>query len=186
MHESKSSLSSPHDALGNIPASAVTPYNRPGSGVSDHITHLVRQVLQDKQLHRANFHYIQAVELEQGACLASNSLNLKQVEIAPIASGWAIGRSATCAVRIQHTSISRCHAILAYQPEVGFYVTDLGSSNGTWLNSQRIPPMQRYVLEDGDRLRVGRFIVNFYMARCTENLPLQICDETYSGDFVRC
>lgn len=157
-----------------------------GSAVSEHITQLVSQILQDKQLQQARHAYIQAVEIEQGACVASNCLCATQVEIAPIATGWAIGRSATCAIRIQHNSISRCHAILSYQPELGFYLTDLGSSNGTWLNSHRLNPMQRYSLKDGDRLRIGKFIVDFYTARRVDSLPMRICDETYSGEFAPC
>ncbi|MEO1145005.1 MAG: FHA domain-containing protein [Cyanobacteria bacterium J06638_22] len=186
MREPNSSLPS-CNALIPPPASAAAPYNnRSDMMVSEHTTNLVRQVLQDKQLQHASFRYIQAVELEQGACIASNCLRTNQVEIAPIASGWAIGRSPTCAIRSQHNSISRCHAILAYQPEVGFYMTDLGSSNGTWLNSQRLQPMQRYVLDDCDRLRIGKLIVTFYMARCADKLPMRVCDETYSGAFARC
>jgi|GEM_PF-1749858 len=185
MYESDYSVPPSCNGLGNTP-SADVPYDQAGSVVSEHITNLVSQVLQDRQLQRSDNRYIQAIEMEQGACIANNCLCATQVEIAPIASGWAIGRSHTCAVRIHHNSISRCHAILGYQPEIGFYITDLGSSNGTWLNSQRLTPMQRHVLKDCDRLRIGRFIVDFYMARRAQNLPMRVCDETYSGEFARC
>lgn len=186
MHEPDLSLPSSCNALGDTSASATNLSDQAGSVVSEHITNLVSQILQEKQLHRSDSHYIQAIEIEQGACVASNCLCASQVEIAPIATGWAIGRSPTCAIRIQHSSISRCHAILGYQPEIGFYITDLGSSNGTWLNSQRLNPMQRYVLQDCDRLRIGKFIVDFYIARQVKILPMRIHDETYSGEFARC
>jgi hypothetical protein len=186
MYESDFSGHPACNSSGNPTTTAKAAAEAAGSVVSEHITNLVSQILQDKQLHRAKHAYIQAVEIEQGACVASNCLCATQVEIAPIASGWAIGRSPTCAIRIQHNSISRCHAILSYQPELGFYLTDLGSSNGTWLNSQRLNPMQRYGLQDGDRLRIGKFIVDFYMARSVENLPMRVCDETYSGEFAPC
>jgi len=33
---------------------------------------------------------------------------------------------------------------------------DLESSNGSWLENQRLIPKQPYPLESGDRIRIGR------------------------------
>ncbi len=35
------------------------------------------------------------------------------------------------------------------------YVSDLNSTNGTWLNGQRLTPFTEYLLHDGDELRLG-------------------------------
>jgi DNA-binding CsgD family transcriptional regulator len=50
-------------------------------------------------------------------------------------------------------TVSRLHAVLERFP-AGWCVTDLGSSNGTYLNGERIWAEQR--LRHGDEVRVGR------------------------------
>jgi pSer/pThr/pTyr-binding forkhead associated (FHA) protein len=50
-------------------------------------------------------------------------------------------------------TVSRLHAVLERFP-AGWCVTDLGSSNGTTLNGERIWAQQR--LRHGDEVRVGR------------------------------
>ena len=50
-------------------------------------------------------------------------------------------------------TVSRLHAVLERFP-AGWCVTDLGSSNGTFLNGERIWAQQR--LRHGDEVRVGR------------------------------
>ena len=37
----------------------------------------------------------------------------------------------------------------------GVYVSDLNSTNGTWLSGQRLTPFNEYLLHDGDELRLG-------------------------------
>jgi pSer/pThr/pTyr-binding forkhead associated (FHA) protein len=50
-------------------------------------------------------------------------------------------------------TVSRLHAVLEQFP-AGWCVTDLGSSNGTFLNGERIWAQQR--LRHGDEVRIGR------------------------------
>ena len=59
--------------------------------------------------------------------------------------------------------ISRVHAMVR-QSEDGYQIIDLESSNGTWLENQRLMPKQPYPLESGDRIRIGRLnILAFYL-----------------------
>ena len=51
--------------------------------------------------------------------------------------------------------ISRVHASLR-QTDNGYQITDLGSSNGTWLENDRLIPKIPYDVESGDRVRIGR------------------------------
>jgi pSer/pThr/pTyr-binding forkhead associated (FHA) protein len=55
-------------------------------------------------------------------------------------------------------TVSRLHAVLERFP-AGWCVTDLGSSNGTFLNGERIWAQQR--LRHGDEVRVGRIRLLF-------------------------
>ncbi|MFZ5818667.1 MAG: FHA domain-containing protein [Chloroflexota bacterium] len=58
--------------------------------------------------------------------------------------------------------ISRLHAMIRKTRD-GYQITDLGSSNGTWLESQRLMPKQPYPLASGDRIRMGRLnVLVFY------------------------
>jgi hypothetical protein len=59
---------------------------------------------------------------------------------------FVIGRGKHCDLVINSGKISREHAAIVQGPD-GWYIEDLGSSNGTWFNKQRIT---RRKLEDGD------------------------------------
>ena len=63
-----------------------------------------------------------------------------------------IGRDEGCYIRMGSPEISRKHCSLRSTPG-GIQVTDLGSSNGTWVNDVRIVGPK--VLKGGDLLRVG-------------------------------
>ena len=43
-----------------------------------------------------------------------------------------------------------------------YFVEDLGSSNGTSLNAVMLQPNVRTPLNNGDQLRLGRLVINFY------------------------
>lgn len=51
--------------------------------------------------------------------------------------------------------ISRTHAMIR-RSKGGYQIIDLESSNGTWLENQRLIPKQPYPLDSGDRIRLGR------------------------------
>jgi hypothetical protein len=52
--------------------------------------------------------------------------------------------------------VSRLHATVKLYPE-HFSIIDLGSSNGTRLNNQKIPPHQEKSLSHGDIITLGKF-----------------------------
>lgn len=68
-----------------------------------------------------------------------------------------LGRDAMCPIRIHDTEVSRQHAELRCSGEV-FVLSDLGSSNGTYVNGQRI---QEHHLSTGDQVQVGRTLMLF-------------------------
>jgi diguanylate cyclase (GGDEF)-like protein len=75
-----------------------------------------------------------------------------------------IGRSGKCALAIKDNGVSRCHARI--KRIFGLYfVSDLESVNGTFVNGQRVSMAQ---LSDGDQIRVGdsmlKFVANHHEA----------------------
>ena len=86
-----------------------------------------------------------------------------QIEVISGAGSWrfsleadrtTVGKAAENDVALEHDPMaSHLHAILERFP-AGWCVTDLGSSNGTWVNGERIWSSHR--LRHGDEIRVGQ------------------------------
>ncbi len=69
-----------------------------------------------------------------------------------------IGRSPECDIKIDNPAISRKHASIEYEPD-GYIVTDLGSSNGTFLNGELLKAATS--LNPGDIIGVAKFELIF-------------------------
>ena len=67
-----------------------------------------------------------------------------------------IGRGNGCAIRLQDTYVSQMHARLADR-DGSWYVEDLGSTNGTYLNDRRVQAAVE--VHAGDVVRVGKTIL---------------------------
>jgi pSer/pThr/pTyr-binding forkhead associated (FHA) protein len=68
-----------------------------------------------------------------------------------------IGRKRTCSIAIDDALVSREHARI-FQEGTVYYVEDLGSSNGIYLNELKI---RKSPLTIGDRIRIGQTIIIF-------------------------
>src|SRR6266566_1422223 len=66
-----------------------------------------------------------------------------------------IGRQPDSAVWLESTAVSRQHAQLLHLDD-GYFIEDLGSSNGTFLNGRRI--QERTSLTEGDTLQIGPYL----------------------------
>jgi hypothetical protein len=70
----------------------------------------------------------------------------------------SIGRAQECAVSIADEFASNLHSKI-YRAEGRYYVEDLGSTNGTYVNGRRIHyPTE---LRNGDRFKIGRTVMEF-------------------------
>lgn len=69
-----------------------------------------------------------------------------------------IGRAPECSVCLEDEFVSNLHARI-YVLQDRYYVEDLGSTNGTYVNGRRINyPIE---LRVGDRIKVGRTLMEF-------------------------
>lgn len=76
-----------------------------------------------------------------------------------------IGRAPSNHLRLSDASVSRRHAIVHAQDSSQYWLIDLGSRNGTFLNDSRITDPVRVV--NGNRIRIARIPFTFHQARET-------------------
>ena len=81
-----------------------------------------------------------------------------------------IGRGRNCDIILDEHQVSRKHARLQNTPQ-GWMLTDLGSTNGTSVNGQRLPAGQPHALQPGDRIALGTAVLVLQGARRDEAAP---------------
>lgn len=52
--------------------------------------------------------------------------------------------------------VSRNHAEIVFSDKA-YFIKDNGSTNGTWVNGEKIPPYRQVLLQDSDQVRLGHF-----------------------------
>lgn len=57
--------------------------------------------------------------------------------------------------------VSRQHARIGYNGN-GYTIEDLGSSNGTWVNGNRLTARQPHPLRSGDHVQLGELLIFVY------------------------
>lgn len=83
------------------------------------------------------------------------------IETYHIRSSYVVfGRLDVCNIIFEHPSVSRYHAILQYcqgdsKHDKGFYLYDLGSTHGTFLNKEKVTPKIYYKLKVGYVIKFG-------------------------------
>lgn len=63
-----------------------------------------------------------------------------------------VGRGSECDLLLDDDGVSRSHARFIRRPDGEVAVLDLGSTNGTWVESTRV---DYHLLSDGDRIQIG-------------------------------
>jgi serine/threonine-protein kinase len=76
----------------------------------------------------------------------------------PEGSTVIIGRDSSTALPLRDTMTSRMHCKIQFQ-EDGFYLTDLESMNGTYLNGEKVREMVK--LDHGDLIKIGDTLFTF-------------------------
>ena len=91
--------------------------------------------------------------LKNGSIIGNVPLSSKSFHV--------FGRLPSCDVTLEHPSLSRHHAVVQYSliatetHEKGWYVYDLDSTHGTWLNKKKITPKVYHRLRVGHILKFG-------------------------------
>ena len=72
-----------------------------------------------------------------------------------------IGRGSECEIPMLDNSLSRAHAQVLKKEGGRFYLSDLNSTNGTYLNDQKLTPGKAIEVKNGDLLKMGNIIFKF-------------------------
>jgi adenylate cyclase len=97
-----------------------------------------------------------------------------------------IGRSGSVCVTLDDDSVSRRHALLQRTGADQYYVVDLGSRNGTYLNQKRVSAPS--ILKPDDRILIGKYTLTFHAeedhAIATRNSGLGSTNATFSPGLI--
>jgi pSer/pThr/pTyr-binding forkhead associated (FHA) protein len=86
----------------------------------------------------------------------------------------AIGRTEDNAIVLSEPRVSRKHAVIEWLKfQKGYCLSDLGSSNGTYLNNVRLAPNRAHFLNTWDKIRVASAV---FTVRIVDS-PSDIMDE---------
>ena len=72
-----------------------------------------------------------------------------------------IGRDVGSDVFLDDVTVSRAHAVLEREDGGGWFVRDMGSLNGTYVNGEAV---ERTILATGDEVQIGMFKLTFFAA----------------------
>jgi pSer/pThr/pTyr-binding forkhead associated (FHA) protein len=72
-----------------------------------------------------------------------------------LASETLLGRAVTSDIVVDDPGVSTKHARIVAPDATTYYLEDLDSATGTWLNGERVAPRRRELLADEDRIGLG-------------------------------
>ena len=73
--------------------------------------------------------------------------------------GFTLGRAEGCELYINDATLSQKHLVI--KGEQSWIITDLGSTNGSWINEIRMVADRTYSLNNGSQVQAGRVYLTF-------------------------
>lgn len=112
--------------------------------------------------------YLQAFVDGDVVYVSTNLLNGQSQILRQSQNTWTIGRDRNSGIHIDSKYVSRRHAAIRYIDKE-FYLIDLNSTNGTYINGEQI--YQATKLEDQNIIRVGNITFYFSINQSCSTLP---------------
>jgi pSer/pThr/pTyr-binding forkhead associated (FHA) protein len=126
---------------------------------------------------RLSFQYVEGVVQDHQRYLITNLIKGKTQSLLQPQDIWVIGRDRKVSLAIQDRRLSRRHAVIQYVENQGFYLIDLHSTNGSFVNGE--PVRQCVLLRDGNQVRLGSLTFTFFLCYASKLL------DSLSSEFVR-
>jgi len=76
----------------------------------------------------------------------------------PLVGKIVIGRDRSCTIVLENSLVSKRHAMIQKIKDT-YFITDLGSTNGTFVNKEPVPQGKYVRLESGDCIKIGKTIL---------------------------
>lgn len=109
--------------------------------------------------------YVQGMVNQQKVFLITNLIEGKSQAVYQSENTWTLGRGRQVALPISDKRLSRLHAVIRYVEHQGFYLIDLGSTNGSFVNGEQV--RNQILLKDGDRVRLSSLTFTFFSCYTT-------------------
>jgi pSer/pThr/pTyr-binding forkhead associated (FHA) protein len=93
--------------------------------------------------------HLDKVKREESRMLLFNNRNI------PLVSKITIGRSSKSNIVVEDILASRNHALIQ-KIKIAYFIKDLNSTNGTYVNNRKIPNDMYVKLKHGDVIRIGK------------------------------
>jgi pSer/pThr/pTyr-binding forkhead associated (FHA) protein len=119
--------------------------------------------------------YLQGVIDSSSVHVTTNLCQGKTVSLRQPQNYWTLGRDKNSGIYLADSYISRSHAAI-YNEEHKFYLIDFNSTNGSYVNGERI--FKSVELKDGDRIRLGSTIFDFFLSETANVLPAVTLEQT--------
>lgn len=122
--------------------------------------------------------------LKNGTIIATINLNTKPY--------YVIGRLPSCDVHLEHPSLSRHHAVVQYssgkdeEREAGWYLYDLDSTHGTWINKHKVPAKVFHRIRVGYVLKFGGSTRHFILQVSIRRTEILQSTTSFSFYFYNC
>lgn len=109
----------------------------------------------------------------------------KTLDLVTAKNNVIVGRSPKSDLVIPHDSISRNHCRIEVEKGI-FYITDLGSSNGTFLDGQKVTPEQRTPFLTSSQLTLGKLDCEVSEYTVPQETPgkVEVQDVSPKGDYT--
>ena len=82
---------------------------------------------------------------------------------------WIVGRDGECNTTIKSNTLSRFHFEIT-KKQAEYWITDLGSTNGTKLNGKRLKEKYSKKLKSGDTIKIKSIKIKFYLSQLSSNI----------------
>ncbi|MGA7937576.1 MAG: FHA domain-containing protein [Kovacikia sp.] len=131
----------------------------------------------DKWRARAAVRFVYGVIQGEQVHLITNLLKEKTQLLQQPQGIWVVGRDRNAALPVQDKRLSRRHAVIQHVKNEGFYLIDLNSTNGTFINGEAI--RSSALLKDGDQIRLGSLAFTFFVCNACQMgdaVPIEVLD----------
>ncbi len=141
----------------------------------EQVADVIDPILTAQNHCRESGFYVQGIVVSDRCFIATNLNPHRAIWASSCGTHWLLGQSAHCGLTLVEGNVARYHATLDFNPQEGFWLTDLGSALGTQVNGRPLVADQPHLLQEGDVVQLGDLCFEFLQDFC----PVYIWNPAY-------